>query len=81
MQGRFLWHFPYLEGVQGVLDGVRRGPVGPPGPPELAAVRMDLRVLPVQVEMVNVGPDGLVQLFTLSLREINHVVVAAAERG
>jgi hypothetical protein len=31
---RLLWHFPYLQWIQGVLDGVRRGPVGPP---ELAA--------------------------------------------
>jgi hypothetical protein len=36
--GRFLWHFPYPEGIQGVLDGVRRGPVRPPGPLELAAL-------------------------------------------
>ena len=35
---RFLWHFPYLERIQGVLDGVPRGPVGPPGPLELAAL-------------------------------------------
>ena len=26
---RFLWRVPYLERVPGVLDGVRRGPVGP----------------------------------------------------
>ena len=32
------WHFPYLERAQGVLDGVRRGPVGPPGLLELAAL-------------------------------------------
>jgi hypothetical protein len=41
-QERFLsilWHFPYLERIQGrVLGGVRGGPdVGPPGPLELAA--------------------------------------------
>jgi hypothetical protein len=35
---RFLWRVPYLERVQGVLDGVHTGPVGPPGPPELAAL-------------------------------------------
>jgi hypothetical protein len=33
VQERFLWRFPYLERVQGVLDGVPRGPVGPPGTP------------------------------------------------
>jgi len=32
MLARFLWHLPYLERVEGVLDGVQRGPVGPPGP-------------------------------------------------
>jgi hypothetical protein len=36
--GCFLWQFPNLERIQGVLDGVRRGPaVGPPGTLELAA--------------------------------------------
>ena len=35
---RFLWQFPYLERIQGVLDGVQRGPVGPPGPLVLAAL-------------------------------------------
>ena len=38
MRERVLWHFSYLQRVQGVLDGVRRGPVGPPGSPELAAL-------------------------------------------
>jgi hypothetical protein len=38
VQERFLWHFPYLERIQGVLDGVPRGPVGPLGPLELAAL-------------------------------------------
>ena len=34
VQECFLWRVPYLERVQaGVLDGVRRGPVGPPGTP------------------------------------------------
>ena len=37
MPERFLWRFPYLERNQGVLDGVRGGPVGPLGPLELAA--------------------------------------------
>jgi hypothetical protein len=32
VHGRSLWRFPYLEGVQWVLDGVQRGHVGPPGP-------------------------------------------------
>jgi hypothetical protein len=36
---RFLWQLPYMERSQGVLGGVRRGAVGPPGPPELAALR------------------------------------------
>ena len=40
MQERFLWQFPDLEGIQGVLDGVRRSPVGPPGPLELAALTL-----------------------------------------
>jgi hypothetical protein len=34
---RCLCHVPCLERIQGVLDGVPRGHVGPPGPPELAA--------------------------------------------
>ena len=38
MQELFLWHLLYLERIQGVLDGVRRGPVGPLGPLELAAL-------------------------------------------
>jgi hypothetical protein len=38
----FLWHFPPLERVQGVLDGVPRGPVGPH---ELAAQAQHLRVV------------------------------------
>ena len=38
MRARFLWHLSYLERVQGVLDGVPRGPVGPPGPLELSAL-------------------------------------------
>ena len=29
---RFLWQLPYMERSQGVLGGVQRGPVGPPGP-------------------------------------------------
>ena len=29
MRARFLWHFPYLERIQGVLDGVPRGPQDP----------------------------------------------------
>jgi hypothetical protein len=29
VQARFLWHFPYLERIQGVLDGVRRAPGTP----------------------------------------------------
>ena len=28
-----LWHYPYLERIQGVLGGVARGHVGPPGDP------------------------------------------------
>jgi hypothetical protein len=48
VRARFLWHFPYLERVQRVIDAVRRGPVGPPGPLELAALphtrrRLDAR--------------------------------------
>jgi hypothetical protein len=31
VRARFLYHVPYLERVQGVLDGVRRGLVGPLG--------------------------------------------------
>jgi hypothetical protein len=38
VRARFLWHFPYLERVGGVLDGVKRGPTGPLGPLELAAL-------------------------------------------
>jgi hypothetical protein len=41
VQERFLWRFPWrgdLGRVQGVLDGEQRGPVGPPGPLELAAL-------------------------------------------
>ena len=39
MQEIFLWHFSYPpERIQGVLDGVPRGPVGPLGPLELAAL-------------------------------------------
>ena len=38
VRARFLWRCLYLERVQGVLDGVPRGPVGPPGPLELAAL-------------------------------------------
>jgi hypothetical protein len=37
VRAQFLWHCPYLERVQWVLDGAPRGPVGPPGPLELAA--------------------------------------------
>ena len=29
-----------MERIQGVLDGVQRGPVGPPGPIELAALSL-----------------------------------------
>jgi hypothetical protein len=35
---RFLWHFPDVERAQGPRKGVLRGPVGPPAPPELAAL-------------------------------------------
>jgi hypothetical protein len=38
VQEHFLWHFPYLEGIQGVLDGVPRGPVGLAGLLELSAL-------------------------------------------
>ena len=42
VQERYLWRFPYLERIQGVLDGVpTTGPVGPPADPsclELAAL-------------------------------------------
>ena len=34
----FLWCVSYLESIRGVLDGVRRGHVGPPGPLEFAAL-------------------------------------------
>jgi hypothetical protein len=37
---RILWHIPYLERVQWVLEEVPRGPVGPPGPLELAALAL-----------------------------------------
>ena len=43
MRVRFLWHFPYLESVHGVLDGVPRGPVGAPEALELAALAVDTR--------------------------------------
>jgi hypothetical protein len=29
---RFLWQYPYMESVHGVLDGVRGGPVAPGTP-------------------------------------------------
>jgi hypothetical protein len=32
VRARFLWHFPYLERIQEGLDGVPRGPAGPPRP-------------------------------------------------
>ena len=41
VQERVLWHFPYLEGIQGVFHGVAKGPCGynhaclTPGPLEL----------------------------------------------
>jgi hypothetical protein len=36
VRARFLWRFPYLKRVQGVLDGVRGRPeVGPPRDPTL----------------------------------------------
>jgi hypothetical protein len=41
---RFQWQFPYLERAQGVLDGVRRGLVGPPGPLGLAALMAGCQV-------------------------------------
>ena len=37
-QKGFQWVILGLERAQGVRKGVRRGPVGPPGPPELAAL-------------------------------------------
>jgi hypothetical protein len=39
VRARFLWRLSYIKRVQGVLDGVHRGPVGPPGPAELSALR------------------------------------------
>jgi hypothetical protein len=39
MRARFIhvWRFPYMERIQWILDGVRRGNVGPLGPLELVA--------------------------------------------
>ena len=45
MQKSFLWHGPYLQRPQGVLDGVPRGLGGPPGPFESAALSMTARLL------------------------------------
>jgi hypothetical protein len=42
VQGHFLWHFPYLERIQGVRGEVPRGPT-PRGPPELAAAMSTAR--------------------------------------
>jgi hypothetical protein len=46
-----------------VLDGVRRGPVGPPGPPELAALpRAVGRLARPEALAVDDGPDpGVVE--------------------
>ena len=40
VQERFLWRFLYLERIPGVLDGMRRGPVGPPGPLNLRVINL-----------------------------------------
>ena len=46
---RFLWRVPYLERVQGVLDGGAKGSCGTPGPLALAA-------------LLARAPDGIEQL-------------------
>jgi hypothetical protein len=38
MQERFLWHFPYMERIQGVPDAMPKGRVGPLGPLALSAL-------------------------------------------
>jgi hypothetical protein len=38
VQEHFLCHFPYMERIQGVLEEVPRGPAGPLGTLELAAL-------------------------------------------
>ena len=63
VQRRFIWCVPYLERVQGALDGVRRGPVGPPGPLELAALYRDVAegVAVLRVAGLGDAPAGLAQ--------------------
>ena len=51
MRARFLWHLPYLQRVQEVLDGVSRGPTGPLGPLELAALRQARRMGPLRTPL------------------------------
>ena len=46
---RFLWPFPYLERIQGVLDGASKGPVGPQGPLELAVLIRTVATCPSHV--------------------------------
>jgi hypothetical protein len=51
VRARCLRHPPDLERAQGVLDGVQRGPVGPPGPPWVSSSAPDLRpALPGDIE-------------------------------
>ena len=42
-RARFLWRFHYPERIQGILDGVPRDHVRPPGPLGLAALARDRR--------------------------------------
>ena len=45
-QKGFQWVILGLKKVSGFLEGVRRGSVGPPGPPELAALASTLAACP-----------------------------------
>jgi hypothetical protein len=75
-QKGFQWVILRLERVQRVRKGVRRGPVGPPGPLELAALKQDWKTMkPCLGEIGPLSQGVQARRKALRIRHINGMEV------